>query len=110
MYLYICSISRQGVQMAQGCFIIELFPTEFRATTTLIGALAWSVCMSTLALFAYLLQNQSWRYLQLLVGLLGFHCIATHWQDFCFLLIKRKAIIRPSKSTFVNYVESIKKI
>ncbi|XP_062590703.1 organic cation/carnitine transporter 2-like [Saccostrea cucullata] len=70
---------QQGVQMAQGSLIIEMFPAEFRATTTLIGALMWAVSVASLSLFGYLLRDQSWRYLQLLVGLIGIHCIGTHW-------------------------------
>ncbi|XP_056007705.1 solute carrier family 22 member 21-like [Ostrea edulis] len=70
---------QQGIQMAQGSLVIEMFPTEFRATCTLIGALMWSFSVATLSLFAWLLQNHSWRYLQLLAGLVGIHCLGTHW-------------------------------
>ena len=43
---------------------IELFPMENRSLLLVIGSVLWGMGASSMALFAYLLRDYAWRYLQ----------------------------------------------
>ena len=43
---------------------IELFPMEKRSMQALVGSVLWGMGSSSMALFAYLLRDYTWRYLQ----------------------------------------------
>ena len=57
-------MSLQGVMTGMATMSIELFPMENRSFSALVGGISWGVAVCSMALFAYLLRDYSWRYLQ----------------------------------------------
>ena len=55
----------------------ELFPAKYRTFAGMAIENFWAVGMCLLALFAFLVRN--WRYLQLLVSLLGLFAVPLFW-------------------------------
>lgn len=51
-----------------GVFTLELFPEKTRFVCEIMGSLFWTTGLVIISGIAYLLQDYSWRYLQILLS------------------------------------------
>ncbi|KAK3094450.1 hypothetical protein FSP39_001873 [Pinctada imbricata] len=70
---------QQGLGLSTAITLIEMFPVEWRGFLGLPGALNWTFCVCTLALFAYIMKSLSWRYLQIVLSLVSIHALFGNW-------------------------------
>ncbi|KAK7503603.1 hypothetical protein BaRGS_00005142 [Batillaria attramentaria] len=55
---------QQGVVTGMATMSIELFPVNLRHVTALVGSVMWAMGACSMTLFAYLMRDLGWRYLQ----------------------------------------------
>ncbi|XP_022330062.2 organic cation transporter protein-like [Crassostrea virginica] len=70
---------QQGTAMAGAVLALEWVPTNSRYWVEIIGQLFWSTGVCAIAMFGYLLQNYSWRYLQMAFTLYSSFCLVQYW-------------------------------
>ena len=69
----------QGTAMAGAVLALEWVPTNSRYWVEITGQLFWSTGVCAIAMFGYLLQNYSWRYLQMAFTLYSSFCLVQYW-------------------------------
>ena len=76
IYMY-CSLGFQGFGLATFVLVCAMFPAKQRVFAGLLCQNFWSLGMMVLALLMFLISN--WRYLQLLLSLLGLVSVPLYW-------------------------------
>lgn len=69
----------QGLGMAGAVMALEWVPTNSRYVVEVVGLLFWSTGICLIALISYLLQDFSWRYLQIAFTLLSSYSLIQYW-------------------------------
>ena len=69
----------QGSGLLAYTMFIELLPKWLRGAAVLIDGTVWSCCVMLLPLLAYLMQDYSWRYLQLVLAAFSAYSIILPW-------------------------------
>ncbi|XP_070198726.1 solute carrier family 22 member 7-like [Littorina saxatilis] len=71
---------QQGVVTGMAIMSIELLPTEYRSLSALVGSVLWGCSSCSMAVYAYLLRDFPWRYLQYtLSGVSALICLLQLW-------------------------------
>ncbi|XP_061173298.1 organic cation transporter protein-like [Saccostrea echinata] len=116
----ICFLS-QGVVMPGVVLFVELLPEQGRFYSSVIGLLTWSTGLIIMTAIAYLLQNYSWRYLQITLTCFSFMSLFQYWiqdESLRWLVVNRKEkeaerIVRKvakwNKLDYENLRENVKK-
>ncbi|XP_048750180.2 organic cation transporter protein-like [Ostrea edulis] len=76
---FLTGVFSQGSGLVLGTLLLELFPAESRGFVISLGSITWGLCISSMALIAFLLRHVSWRYTMLAAGLVGVHSLGTRW-------------------------------
>ena len=61
----------QGVVTSQATMMIEVYAAKYRSLTLIVGSFFFSFASMSMSIFAYLLQDKSWRYLQFALSLVS---------------------------------------
>lgn len=69
----------QGVAMSGAVIALEWVPTNSRYLVEISSLLFWSTGVCAIALFGYLMQSYSWRYLQLAFTLYSSFSLIQYW-------------------------------
>ena len=69
----------QGIAMAGTVLALEWVPTNSRYLVEVVGLLFWSTGICLMALVGYLLQDYSWRYLQIALTLFSSYSLIQYW-------------------------------
>lgn len=70
---------QQGVAMSGAVIALEWVPTNSRYLVEISALMFWSTGVCSIALFGYLMQNYSWRYLQLAFTLYSSFSLIQYW-------------------------------
>lgn len=70
---------QQGVAMSGAVIALEWVPTNSRYLVEISSLLFWSTGVCAIALFGYLMQSYSWRYLQLAFTLYSSFSLIQYW-------------------------------
>lgn len=76
---FILGVFQQGIVMSGSVFALELFPQKIRFICELSGSFVWTTGLLVFSALAYLLQNYSWRYLQITLSCFSFLSLIQYW-------------------------------
>ncbi|XP_048736819.2 organic cation transporter protein-like [Ostrea edulis] len=76
---FIIGAVQQGLGMAGAVMALEWVPTNSRYVVEVVGLLFWSTGICLIAFISYLLQDFSWRYLQIAFTLLSSYSLIQYW-------------------------------
>ena len=76
---YIYFVYFQGSGLVGYTMFLELLPKYLRGAAGIIDGTAWACSVMLLPLLAYLLQDYSWRYLQLLMAAFSAYSLILPW-------------------------------
>jgi hypothetical protein len=69
----------QGLAMSGAVMSLEWVPTNSRYLVEVVGLLFWSTGICLIAFIGYLLQDYSWRYLQIALTLFSSYSLIQYW-------------------------------
>ncbi|XP_061174320.1 organic cation transporter protein-like [Saccostrea echinata] len=76
---FVLGVFQQGMVMSGVVLFVELLPEQSRFYSSVIGFLTWSTGLIIMTAIAYLLQNYSWRYLQITLTCFSFLSLFQYW-------------------------------
>ncbi|XP_078315174.1 organic cation transporter protein-like [Crassostrea virginica] len=76
---FILGVLQQGMVMSGSVIALELFPEKSRFWCELCGSLVWTTGLIIMSGIAYLLQNYSWRYLQITLSCFSVLSLIQYW-------------------------------
>ncbi|XP_061172477.1 organic cation transporter protein-like isoform X1 [Saccostrea echinata] len=76
---FVLGVLQQGMVMSGVVFTLELFPEQGRFYSEVIGSCVWSTGLIIMSAIAYLLQNYSWRYLQITLTCFSVLSLFQYW-------------------------------
>ncbi|XP_048734855.2 organic cation transporter protein-like isoform X2 [Ostrea edulis] len=118
---FFTGVAIEGLMLSSITMYVETLPEEWRFCSEVMGLVWWTTGIVLLTPLALLMQNYSWRYLQLLLSLLSVYSLAEYWlfdESLRWLMangrleeaekVLRKAA-EMNKKTFDNIIGDVKK-
>lgn len=76
---FILGVLIPGMILPAGVFTLELFPEKTRFVCEIMGSMFWTTGLVIMSGIAYLLQDYSWRYLQIVLSCFSLLSLIQYW-------------------------------